>query len=774
MINFNYVSVKNVCIYLILIFSLKIAYSKAACKISEENRKKYQNNVEFESCLPYPVVNKGRCERLVPDNDIALGAYSEILAKKFPKRKDTGILLGGEGQFHILFVDSREKDEEVEKVSIELRSRTLSVTSKTNTVCYEGSYCGYKLKDIQKDVKRLLEAKQLIPMEFYTTRPYAFNEYNLNFMLPPNNKAIPLIDLTPPKFESIEFNIPPQSQITFVYNCYTKCDFKRLAVIFDEKDEDSNAEIQENQVLNEDTATFLDGLNRNDGSITISISSATKGFGIELVGKTSSGRGVSILLTFLGTYMKLKLKEDDKMLDHYYTKYDPDFTPHYFLQRVRESDNKDITSVVLFYNYRISFNLDRGKFLTSVWSFKNQKIKKPLLAGFETDYKCRDCKINKIVMHSQSEDSEEVKEALETKDYYEEDIGSASDVIYTHKGQKLCNVFSEKGQEIGIEEYIDDKPKNQYPIVPKKTSKEDGTNFVNDMDYYDRELLPQPNLKTTIVPKTKTEEIGEESEEEIPPVPNCWFDGTCYGRLENGKWIDTDENNVPIPEVDHNYEPDYKKSFENPNYQLALDPILADAFNSNAEPSLNTLAKLSQLGLDVSHLTGMEADYCIDFEAMGLDLERMRTSQSEITTARSRRIYAKMDVSSMGVDVDTGPVIADKENNQINVNDNVRNSLAYELSLGFNDSKNTSQEEINTGDSNDLIDSATSDDKTEESCEEDLPAGWERHEDSDGPYYWHVKSGTIQRDPPTSSESKEAVRQLVRDAESLVSVTLLF
>ncbi|XP_065576742.1 protein Fe65 homolog isoform X2 [Artemia franciscana] len=163
----------------------------------------------------------------------------------------------------------------------------------------------------------------------------------------------------------------------------------------------------------------------------------------------------------------------------------------------------------------------------------------------------------------------------------------------------------------------------------------------------------------------------------------------------------------------------------------------------------------------------MEADYCIDFEAMGLDLERMRTSQSEITTARSRRIYAKMDVSSMGVDVDTGPVIADKENNQINVNDNVRNSLAYELSLGFNDSKNTSQEEINTGDSNDLIDSATSDDKTEESCEEDLPAGWERHEDSDGPYYWHVKSGTIQRDPPTSSESKEAVRQLVRDAESL-------
>lgn len=30
-----------------------------------------------------------------------------------------------------------------------------------------------------------------------------------------------------------------------------------------------------------------------------------------------------------------------------------------------------------------------------------------------------------------------------------------------------------------------------------------------------------------------------------------------------------------------------------------------------------------------------------------------------------------------------------------------------------------------------------------------LPAGWEKCEDEDGPYYWHVKSGTIQREPPS-------------------------
>ncbi|XP_055631903.1 protein Fe65 homolog isoform X2 [Toxorhynchites rutilus septentrionalis] len=30
----------------------------------------------------------------------------------------------------------------------------------------------------------------------------------------------------------------------------------------------------------------------------------------------------------------------------------------------------------------------------------------------------------------------------------------------------------------------------------------------------------------------------------------------------------------------------------------------------------------------------------------------------------------------------------------------------------------------------------------------DLPPGWEKHEDNGGPYYWHIKTGTIQREPP--------------------------
>lgn len=51
--------------------------------------------------------------------------------------------------------------------------------------------------------------------------------------------------------------------------------------------------------------------------------------------------------------------------------------------------------------------------------------------------------------------------------------------------------------------------------------------------------------------------------------------------------------------------------------------------------------------------------------------------------------------------------------------------------------------------------------KSKDSIEEkdsnnDLPFGWEKHEDNDGPYYWHIKSGTIQREPPTWPRGQDA------------------
>lgn len=53
------------------------------------------------------------------------------------------------------------------------------------------------------------------------------------------------------------------------------------------------------------------------------------------------------------------------------------------------------------------------------------------------------------------------------------------------------------------------------------------------------------------------------------------------------------------------------------------------------------------------------------------------------------------------------------------------------------------------GDDDDHCDNLSNEDSIEEKdSNKDLPFGWEKHEDNDGPYYWHIKSGTIQREPP--------------------------
>ncbi|XP_011500533.1 PREDICTED: amyloid beta A4 precursor protein-binding family B member 1-like [Ceratosolen solmsi marchali] len=55
-----------------------------------------------------------------------------------------------------------------------------------------------------------------------------------------------------------------------------------------------------------------------------------------------------------------------------------------------------------------------------------------------------------------------------------------------------------------------------------------------------------------------------------------------------------------------------------------------------------------------------------------------------------------------------------------------------------------------------------------EDKDENLPPGWEKHEDKDGPYYWHIKSGTIQREPPEARISKvESRRSFVKDNDSI-------
>jgi len=69
--------------------------------------------------------------------------------------------------------------------------------------------------------------------------------------------------------------------------------------------------------------------------------------------------------------------------------------------------------------------------------------------------------------------------------------------------------------------------------------------------------------------------------------------------------------------------------------------------------------------------------------------------------------------------------------------------------------------------------SSTTSANQEEEEQEQLPLGWEKHEDDDGPYYWHIKSGTIQREPPENNkESQQPAlnfkRQIVQEAEVVI------
>ncbi|XP_015593076.1 amyloid-beta A4 precursor protein-binding family B member 2 isoform X2 [Cephus cinctus] len=82
------------------------------------------------------------------------------------------------------------------------------------------------------------------------------------------------------------------------------------------------------------------------------------------------------------------------------------------------------------------------------------------------------------------------------------------------------------------------------------------------------------------------------------------------------------------------------------------------------------------------------------------------------------------------------------------------------------DQKNSSLQQPSTDKppSNGDVDTVDSEDK-----DENLPAGWEKHEDNDGPYYWHIKSGTIQREPPEAplNSKTESRRSLVKDNDSI-------
>ncbi|XP_064636339.1 amyloid beta precursor protein binding family B member 2-like isoform X3 [Lineus longissimus] len=70
----------------------------------------------------------------------------------------------------------------------------------------------------------------------------------------------------------------------------------------------------------------------------------------------------------------------------------------------------------------------------------------------------------------------------------------------------------------------------------------------------------------------------------------------------------------------------------------------------------------------------------------------------------------------------------------------IRGSASVESFSTKEKKESNTEQSLTEGDANTKVD-------------DELPAGWEKHEDEQtGVYFWHVKSGTIQREPPTKSQ----------------------
>ncbi|CAG0879085.1 unnamed protein product [Darwinula stevensoni] len=232
-----------------------------------------------------------------------------------------------------------------------------------------------------------------------------------------------------------------------------------------------------------------------------------------------------------------------------------------------------------------------------------------------------------------------------------------------------------------------------------------------------------------------------------------------------------------------------KLSFENPNYHL--DPErLADALNSN------------NLDLEDLDLSALEADVESLYEELG---GKSKSADGRSKTKRhGRGTYAHLQPSSMGVDVDLGPFQSDshQENRCHSSSLSSSDMSSNEDADSGKDSPDGSDSEVDHNSIHELHGKLAKDttdapgiphipgkvnndlyavpvkrrsgEKSTFFADSSLPPGWERHEDENGPYYWHVKSGTIQRDLPSqeSFESSSYRHSLANLEEALKAVTV--
>ena len=205
-------------------------------------------------------------------------------------------------------------------------------------------------------------------------------------------------------------------------------------------------------------------------------------------------------------------------------------------------------------------------------------------------------------------------------------------------------------------------------------------------------------------------------------------------------------------------------SFENPNYRLdprsaAIDQaILDDHLNSNLPNPTTCMSVYDELRLS------------------GEDIKIDKKSK--------RKGYASLDLGSMGVEVDMDNKLAEEKMKEslhkldrlmIEQESFLKGDIESSKLLESDKEKSEKSDgEEDTKEDKVLVkmrskkkNNDLNNGRTKISHNNQLPPGWEKHEDDEGPYFWHVKTGNIQREMPVAtSEAADSSAEVIRDVRS--------
>ncbi|KAK8402951.1 hypothetical protein O3P69_000895 [Scylla paramamosain] len=252
-------------------------------------------------------------------------------------------------------------------------------------------------------------------------------------------------------------------------------------------------------------------------------------------------------------------------------------------------------------------------------------------------------------------------------------------------------------------------------------------------------------------------------------------------------------------------------SFENPNYTLAggADPRLDDALNRNSEDTLDGgLAALDSLYSELDHVCSLNRTASVrnrrhyaqlDVGSMGVDvasgpvtnLDQADHQNNSLLDNESSIMGRKQGLSYNLHKPDLIEHVTSLQQHQqdqpptkdVDIEDKIKSSFPESpppegggdsgvVTDGGSTSSSTSSQQsrqspthiphMTPAHTQDLYalplkrgtgQGGDGSEKVDPPTEDSLPAGWEKHEDNDGPYYWHIKSGTITRTPPEPSQT---------------------